>query len=137
MENASKALLMAGGILIAILVLSLGVYLFTTYSKVGTTYDNTIESNEKIKFNTNFTKFEGRTDITAQEIVSIVNFAKDYEESNQIKVNVTAEDMDKSKLIDFITKSNELDTKFTVKKGNISYDSYGRVNGIKFDKINN
>lgn len=30
MENASKALLMAAGVLIAIMVLSMGVYLYTT-----------------------------------------------------------------------------------------------------------
>ena len=31
MENASKALLMAGGVLIGILILSLAVYLFITF----------------------------------------------------------------------------------------------------------
>ena len=40
MENASKALIMAGGILIAIMVASLFVYLFTTYgSQAKDMYD--------------------------------------------------------------------------------------------------
>ena len=37
MENASKALIIAGGILIAIAVVSIGLYLFENARNVGTT----------------------------------------------------------------------------------------------------
>ena len=40
MENASKALLMAGGVLIAILVLSLATRLFKSAYSVSKTYDD-------------------------------------------------------------------------------------------------
>ena len=33
MENASKALLMAASVLVGVMILSLGVYLFSTYAE--------------------------------------------------------------------------------------------------------
>lgn len=135
MENASKALLIAGGILIAILILSMAVYLFTTYRSVGTRYDTTIESNEKIKFNTNFTKFIGRDNITAQEIVSVVNFVNNYEENNQmhIDVYVSINNINNTDSIKFI--QDNTNTMFKcLKEDNITYDSNGLVKSIKFNE---
>lgn len=131
MENASKALLIAGGILIAILILSMAVYLFSTYRNVGTRYDTTMESNEKIKFNTNFTKFIGRSNVTAQEIVSVVNFVNEYEEKNQIHIDVYApNNINNSDLIKFIQDNSDIMFKCL----NIEYDSNGLVKSIRFTK---
>ena len=88
MENASKALLISGGILVAMLVISIGVYLFASYSDVGSSYEQTMEATEIQKFNVNFTKFEGRDDITIHEILTLANFAKQYEEQTGIHVMI-------------------------------------------------
>lgn len=88
MENASKALLMAGGALIAMLIIAVAVFLFNTYGQIAPSYQKKMEEIEVKKFNSNFTKFEGRKDITVQEIISIVNFVKNYEEETEIKVTV-------------------------------------------------
>lgn len=88
MENASKAMLISGGVLIAMLVISIGVYLFANYSNVGSSYENRMEAAEIQKFNVNFTKFEGRTDITIHEIVTLTNFVKQYEEKTGIETKV-------------------------------------------------
>jgi len=88
MENASKALLIAGGILIAMLVLLIGVNLFVNYSQTGSSYEQNMEAIEIQKFNSNFLKFEGRTNITIQEIVTLAKFAKQYKEQTQIHVPV-------------------------------------------------
>ena len=56
MENASKALLIGGGVLIALLILSIGVYLFVEFRNLGTSYEKNIETSEIQKFNTNFLK---------------------------------------------------------------------------------
>lgn len=122
MENASKALFMAGGVLIAILVISLAVYLFTSYGRVQTSYDTTLESNEKIKFNTNFEKFKGRTDITAQEIVSIINFAKNYKINNQIHIEV------KILGVDYVSQDKDL-MEFITDNSNKKYT----CNGIDYE----
>ena len=131
MENASKALLMAGGILIAILIVSIAVYMFATYSKVGTSYGDTMDSNEKIKFNTNFTKFEGRNDINAQEIVSLVNFVKNYKETSQIEITIKAPGLNENELIDFIR--NNSSKKFKCEY--IGFDSNGIVDEIRFQYL--
>ena len=82
MENASQALIIAGTILIALIILSIGVYLVSNYRQVGESYEQTKEITKITKFNTNFTKLENKEDITAQEIITLKNFAKNYDEKN-------------------------------------------------------
>ena len=86
MENASKALLISGGILIAILILSMGVYLFATYSQLGESYEKNLSAGEIRKFNSNFIQFEGRDNITAQEIVTLYKFVRAYNEKNETSI---------------------------------------------------
>ena len=73
MENASKALIMAASVLIAIMVLSLGVYLFSIFGGTSQEITNIITESQISEFNSNFTKYEGKTDIRAQDIVSVAN----------------------------------------------------------------
>lgn len=87
MENASQALIIAGTILIAMIVLSIGVYLVSTYSVVGESYDQSKATAELVKFNSRFTAFEGRDDITAQEIVTLSNYVKGYNTENDPDIN--------------------------------------------------
>ena len=56
MENASKALLMAGGILIGILLLALMVTLFAGAGSLSKSYDEAKQSEAIQNFNSNFTK---------------------------------------------------------------------------------
>lgn len=79
MENATQAILIAGGILLAMLILSVGMSIFITQDKTAdaiTTKWDTVELN---KYNESFVKYEGRTDVTAQDIVSLVNLSKQRE----------------------------------------------------------
>lgn len=86
MENASKALLMAAGVLIGILILSLMVTLFLSAKDVSSRHDQVKRTEEVEQFNTNFTKYVGK-DITMHQVITINNFAKI--ENNKIKtVNV-------------------------------------------------
>lgn len=86
MENATKALLIAGGILIAIIILTIGITLYSLYSNQAKEYNETITTTEIQKFNSKFEVYVGRTDITAQEIVSAVNLAKEYDNSVKIEI---------------------------------------------------
>ena len=91
MENASQALIIAGTILIALLVLSIGVYLVSTHKVVGESYDQSMGTAELLKFNSRFTAFEGRDDITAQEIVTLYNYVKSYNVENDPDINFIPE----------------------------------------------
>lgn len=76
MENASNALLMAGVVLIGILIISAGVFLFAEFSATSSQISNQLNATQISQFNSQFTKLEGRVDITAHQIVSICNLAK-------------------------------------------------------------
>ena len=148
MENASKALLMAGGILVGILVLSIAVYLFASYRDIGIAYEQSLSAVEIDKFNSNFTKFEGRDDITIQEIVSTVNFAKQYEEQTGTRVKVCInrnelndkKPMELIKLIENNSSTDEGEIKYfkcglneNPEEKDIEYDENGFVKLIRFN----
>ena len=91
MENASKALLIAGQVLIAILLLTLLSYLFTKMHENTVAIQEKMNLNEKMEFNQQFLVYDGiqdrvigKTDdgediygaLTAQDVASIINLAK-------------------------------------------------------------
>ena len=80
MENATKALLIAGGVLISIIILTIGITLYSIFSNQAKEYNQIISTTEIQKFNSKFDVYVGREDITAQEIVSVVNLAKEHNE---------------------------------------------------------
>lgn len=77
MENASKALLMAAGVLIGVLVLSLGVYLFVTFGASAREIRDDINSAQLTQFNARFNVYADRNDITIYDIISLVNLAQE------------------------------------------------------------
>ena len=81
MENASKALVMAAGVLIGIMILSLAVYLFATFGATSAEMHGQIEQDRINQFNAQFTSYEGKQDITIYDIITVVNLAKDNNES--------------------------------------------------------
>ena len=58
MENASKALIIAGAILLAILIISLGILIYN--QAAGIANGNAMSEVEITQFNTQFTQYEGR-----------------------------------------------------------------------------
>lgn len=104
MENASKALLMAATVLVGVMIISVGVALFSSFSEFGT---DTIEKMEQAKideWNNTYLKYYGVNTITtiengkevdittpikvtAHDIVSVANNARqnniNYELENQ------------------------------------------------------
>lgn len=88
MENATRALFIVAGVLIGILILSLGVVLFSNLSSYVSAEHERIEFNELNKFNTQFTNYinynggkEDEFEITIQDVVTVASLA--YE--NNIK----------------------------------------------------
>ena len=86
MENASKALIMAGGVLIGILILSLAAYLFVDLG--STSAEITAQNAQKqiTEFNSKFTSYEeykdsdGNWQITIYDIISLAAYAKENNE---------------------------------------------------------
>ncbi len=91
MENASKALIIAAEILIGVLLLTLMVFMFHAMGTFSKTVDDNIETKNTSEFNINFEKYRGKTDITAQDIISMGNLARQYNkqmDSEQLQIEV-------------------------------------------------
>ncbi len=71
MENASKALIIAGAILISILLISIGIILINSGKDVTSTGTAGMNSQKIQTFNSQFTAYEG--DRKGSEITSLVN----------------------------------------------------------------
>ena len=119
MENASKALIIAGAILLSILLISLGIMIFT---QAQDTVTNSGMSDEEVEaFNNNFTKYEGKQKGTM--VKSLINavLANNSNENNAEKQ---------------VTINGSSSPKTSVIKNNITYyvvmeNPNGRISNIK------
>lgn len=87
MENASKALLIAGGVLIAIAALTVGIYLRAKLGNVSESYVDELDLIEIQKYNSYFESFIGRDDITAQEIITVINIAQEKQFGTEVYIS--------------------------------------------------
>lgn len=72
MENASKALLIAGGVLISVIVISLIVVLYTNISSFSNNKQQILEANELTKYNAEWESYN-RDDLKGTDIITIIN----------------------------------------------------------------
>lgn len=92
MENASKALIIAGAILLSILIISLGIFIFNQASEI--TKSSNLSEVEVLQFNEKFTSFEGEH-VRGSEVNSLLNrvvqnnIANQDDTSKQVLVSVT------------------------------------------------
>lgn len=88
MENATKAMLIAAGVLIGIMILTLGVTLYSEFSSYMTSARETMEFNEQNSFNAQFTKYvnyigiQKQFDLTIQDVVTAANTANEINKVN-------------------------------------------------------
>lgn len=86
MDNASKALIMAGGMLLAMLILALLMYAWSLFSEYQTSQDDLVEIENTAKFNEQFMQYD-RNDVQGYEILSLVNKVVDYNYRKSNDVN--------------------------------------------------
>lgn len=85
MENASKALLMAAGVLIGVMILALAVYLFISFGGTSAQIHDNIQKDQLAKFNTQFTNYETKASVTIYDIISVANLATENNKENQLQ----------------------------------------------------
>ncbi len=117
MENASKALIMAGEIVIAILVIGLIVYINVLFGNFSASMNSKISESKIAEFNNNFYIYSGRYNITAPEIATIINFAKQTNDNNNLSrtnvensvyyVDITIDGKDFFNSSDYIEKDSD------------------------------
>lgn len=109
MENASKALLMAGGVLIALLVIGALVLMFNQVSYYQKSEVTSEKTQQLADFNKEYLKFT-YDDIKGYELISLVNKVIDY----NIKENV-GNSVDYSKKITVTINMKDFKKKYGVK----------------------
>lgn len=139
MENASKALIIAGAVLIGILIISMGVLLATSLQKTAKTYYTSMTTNEIQKFNSEITKNfiikDGKTYITAQGIITLKNILLTEKYSGIVKLKLFNNEI--SNQIDFTNKFQS-EGNFLSNYGlneqtyevDISYSEQGMIKGM-------
>lgn len=85
MENTSKALIMAGETLIAILVIGLFVTINTLFGRFSKNINKQLEASNISVKNAVFMGYEGRVNILVTEVASIINYAKKLNDDNGLK----------------------------------------------------
>lgn len=85
MENASKALLIAGGMLLLILVFSFATLLFRRMGAQSSEFYKDMSDTEIYEFNQQFFNYE-RNDLRIQDVISIINLAKDSNARERVPV---------------------------------------------------
>lgn len=91
MENASKALIIAGEVLIGVLVLTLMIYIFSAFGNFSANMNKKIDEAQITEFNDHFFTYENRDNITATEIATVINFAKQSNDSRELKQDDSSE----------------------------------------------
>lgn len=143
MENASNALIIAGGVLIGILIISLAMYLFVDFGSTSAQIHAQNDLKQINQFNTKFTAYVGNNDITIYDIISVAEYAAEnnayYSDSlgeNGVTVCISNQPiqgtMNKENLIATYVKNNGDFIPFSCSDADISYHDNGRVQRINF-----
>lgn len=141
MENASKALVMAGGVLIGIMIMSLAVYLFIDFGSTSAEINTQNAQKQLTQFNAQFTSYEGKDGLTIYDVITVAGYAnenniyyKDSLDENKITVSLQGSEIqDKlEKKYEWISTYTNSDGTLKNFKCGISYNENGRVKNINF-----
>lgn len=94
MEKASKALIMATGVILGVMLLSLMLYIFRQGAKVTKSYDERQISRQLELYNSNF-EYYNKSNNTIMDIISLANLAFDvnmdsnYDKLNTVQVEIS------------------------------------------------
>lgn len=101
MENASKALLMAGGILIALLIIGMLLLMITNIGDYQRTKDSGAKATQIAKFNRDFERYTDDNGIKGTDIVSLINKIADY---NSKQTNNTGKSSGSTNYVDYTVR---------------------------------
>ena len=82
MDNASKALIMAGAILIAVGIVGIGIYIFTTANSMTDDALNQIDALTVQSVNSQLVQYEGK--IRGRELKACINAARSINNQNAL-----------------------------------------------------
>lgn len=144
MENASKALIMAAEILIGVMIISAGVYLFNTFGSYSADATKKIEQAQIDTFNNQFLKYYGSVTkddetkkvepvkCTIHDIVNLANLAK--KNNSELGLNDETSYNDNTRYIQIdikgsknLEKENEEDLTKLIKVNDLAKDKDSNI----------
>ena len=143
MENATKALLIAAAVLVAIIIISLGVTIVSgARNQIGKSSD-ALDDAEIEAFNSKFSSYEG-TSVSGTRVKALVKTAyqqnqKEDDESRRVNVKLTNAQNEQENLLES-TNANPTDTSGKIKTGSrysVSFDTKksGMIETINLTEI--
>lgn len=125
MENASKALLIAGGVLIAILILSVLVVTINIINSNQKTQEEALATEQLVKFNQKYEAYNKKA-LRGTDIITLKSLAKSDGDIVEIKT------IDNNKIDIAVNLDNNKTSIF--KCNNVEY-SDGKISKLTFEKI--
>ena len=135
MENASKAIIIAGSVIIVIMIISLSMYFYGQSRTLVDVYGNKINTTEVKSHNNSFLVYEG--EILGTEVINACIKIKEYNVNSRLPVEVVVEINRIERVFDYQDLSeyeyvlNNVN-RTRVYQGMIEYDDQGIINKIKF-----
>jgi len=135
MENASKALLIAGGMLLAIIILTLLVSVGVSVKDITETQDKKQLTEQIQQFNKEYEAYN-KTKMYGIDVITVVNKARDYNtrldtDSEEYKINIIVQDKNRDEIS--VSYTDEFKTAI-FKCTDIVYKE-GRVSSMTFSQI--
>lgn len=134
MENASKALIIAGGILIAMIIIGLLLVMINQVGSYQSSDDRNKKNSQVAKFNLDFERYTDNKGITGADIISLINKINDYNKKSNDR------DVSDSGLTNYVNYNIKIEITVTgLNKFNnkYAYNDYGRNALFQKDKLEN
>ena len=136
MENASRALVMAGGVLIALLVLGALMLMFNNLSVYQNQQDQNVKNDQIAEFNNQFIPYE-KDNLTLMELKSVYNKIQSNNQRNpdrQIDQNIIRDNIysDIGKDFKELKEEDKQNARFSC---TITYNKDGYVDKMTFTRL--
>lgn len=88
MDNVAKALIIAGGMLLTIALFTFMGYLYRKMWASSYEIYSTLDDSEITEFNQQFLNYDGKDNLSIQDVVTISNLARDNNERGTVPITV-------------------------------------------------
>ena len=142
MENATKALLIAGGVLIAIIILSMLLMMYNKISEIKNAQEEEKETQQLVAFNSQFEAYNKKL-MYGTDVKTLINKVLENNEKYPISIYINLESENVSDVKEVTQEDkkngifNSIGDKNRYKCTNMEYGEDGRVNEIKIVFIGN
>ena len=136
MENASKALLIAGGVLIAIIIITMFIMMFSRLSNIQKDQEEQTKIEQLAAFNAEFEAYNKKV-MYGVDVITLINKVaennKKYSGNTDYQITVILNGVEVTNSSRLLNEENE---KYLFKCSKMTYNGLGRVSTIEIVNYN-